>query len=163
MAHQLEQAILATIEQRQDELVALLQALVRIPSESDAVGGNEGECQRLVAQEMRELELELDSFELKDVPSAKAHPAWLELKQNYRGRPTVVGKWAGGDGPGLMLLAHIDTVPAGDLRRWTRDPWSGEIIDGKVCGRGACDDKKRHRGHALRRGYAAPARLPAGG
>ncbi|MHB0935475.1 MAG: M20 family metallopeptidase [Armatimonadota bacterium] len=137
----LDDAVLSAIDRRQDELVALLQALVRIPSESDAAGGNEGECQRFVMKKMRGLGLEIDSFQLKDVPSARQHPAWLELKQHYRGRPTVVGKWAGGDGPSLMLLAHIDTVPVGDLRQWTRDPWSGEIIDGKVCGRGACDDK----------------------
>ena len=133
--------VLAAIDARQSELVALLQALVRIPSESDAAGGNEGACQRFVMQKMRGLGLEIDSFQLKDVPSARQHPAWLELKQNYHGRPTVVGKWAGGDGPSLMLLAHVDTVPAGDLRGWTRDPWSGEIVDGKVFGRGACDDK----------------------
>lgn len=136
-----EKTILKAIEARQHDLVALLQALIRIPSESDAAGGNEGECQRFVMKRMRGLGLEIDSFQLKDVPSARRHPAWLELKQNYRGRPTVVGKWAGGDGPSLMLLAHIDTVPAGDLQQWTRDPWSGEIVDGKVCGRGACDDK----------------------
>ena len=46
----------------------------------------------------------------------------------------------GGDGPGLVLLAHTDTVLA-DASEWTRDPWSGDLVDGEVWGRGALDMK----------------------
>ena len=44
-----------------------------------------------------------------------------------------------GDGPRLVLLAHIDTVPIGG--GWTVDPLGGEIINDRIYGRGACDMK----------------------
>ena len=40
-----------------------------------------------------------------------------------------------------MLMAHTDTVVIGDLSKWEFEPLCGEIKDGKVFGRGACDDK----------------------
>src|SRR5262249_34556898 len=45
-----------------------------------------------------------------------------------------------GDGPRLLLLSHTDTVLA-DPAEWTVDPWSGELRDGQVWGRGALDMK----------------------
>ena len=42
--------------------------------------------------------------------------------------------------PGLVLHGHLDTVPA-DAKDWKVDPWSGEIIDGEIWGRGAVDMK----------------------
>lgn len=42
--------------------------------------------------------------------------------------------------PGLALLSHLDTVPA-DASEWSVDPYSGEIWDGFVWGRGALDSK----------------------
>jgi len=41
----------------------------------------------------------------------------------------------------LMLAAHLDTMPIGDLSLWTVPPTEGIIKDGKIWGRGACDDK----------------------
>ena len=55
-------------------------------------------------------------------------------------RANVVARLAGGDGPPLLLLAHTDTVLA-DPADWTRDPWSGDVVDGEVWGRGALDMK----------------------
>jgi carboxypeptidase PM20D1 len=51
--------------------------------------------------------------------------------------------WPGGDPslPPLVLLAHQDVVPATDEADWTHSPFSGEIADGYVWGRGAMDDK----------------------
>jgi acetylornithine deacetylase/succinyl-diaminopimelate desuccinylase-like protein len=46
----------------------------------------------------------------------------------------------GGDGPSLLLLSHTDTVVA-DAAEWALDPWSGELRDGEVWGRGALDMK----------------------
>ena len=46
----------------------------------------------------------------------------------------------GGDGPRLALLSHTDTVLA-DPAEWQVDPWSGEVRDGEVWGRGALDMK----------------------
>ena len=56
----------------------------------------------------------------------------------------------------LGYLSHVDTVLA-DARDWTHDPWSGEIHDGFLWGRGAIDMKSPDR----RRGRRRRARSPA--
>ncbi|MEM3860808.1 MAG: M20/M25/M40 family metallo-hydrolase [Candidatus Micrarchaeaceae archaeon] len=57
-------------------------------------------------------------------------------------RPSVVGILEGEkDGPTLMLSGHLDTVPIGDRSSWSVDPFDGEIIDGKIYGRGATNMK----------------------
>ncbi|WP_112240261.1 M20 family metallopeptidase [Kribbella monticola] len=55
------------------------------------------------------------------------------------GRDNVSVVLPGGDGPGLLLLGHTDVVPVGE--GWTRDPFGGELIDGRLYGRGASDMK----------------------
>lgn len=58
-------------------------------------------------------------------------------------RPNLVARLRGvADGPTLCLLSHVDTVlaTAGD---WTHDPWSGDLADGCVWGRGALDMKSQ--------------------
>ena len=42
---------------------------------------------------------------------------------------------------GSILSGHLDVVPPGDPATWTADPWAGEIRDGAMYGRGACDMK----------------------
>lgn len=41
----------------------------------------------------------------------------------------------------LALNGHIDVFPVGDGTGWSHDPWGGELVDGKIYGRGACDMK----------------------
>jgi acetylornithine deacetylase/succinyl-diaminopimelate desuccinylase-like protein len=55
-------------------------------------------------------------------------------------RANLVARLPGGDGPSLLLMAHTDTVLA-DPQEWSRDPWSGDLVDGEVWGRGALDMK----------------------
>ena len=55
-------------------------------------------------------------------------------------RANLVARLEGGDGPSLLLMAHTDTVLA-DPSEWSRDPWSGDLVDGEVWGRGALDMK----------------------
>ena len=43
--------------------------------------------------------------------------------------------------PHLMFAGHTDVVPAGDRAQWRHDPFAGEIVDGMIYGRGACDMK----------------------
>jgi acetylornithine deacetylase/succinyl-diaminopimelate desuccinylase-like protein len=58
-------------------------------------------------------------------------------------RANLVARLPGrGDGPTLMLLSHTDTVLA-DPGEWSVDPWSGELRDGQVWGRGALDMKSQ--------------------
>src|SRR4051794_29377654 len=66
-----------------------------------------------------------------------------ELLSAVPGRPNLVARLRGGsDGPGLCFLGHVDTVLA-DAADWSVDPWSGELRDGCVWGRGALDMKSQ--------------------
>jgi acetylornithine deacetylase/succinyl-diaminopimelate desuccinylase-like protein len=67
----------------------------------------------------------------------------VELLASVEGRPNLVARLASGsDGPVLCLLGHVDTVLA-DPDEWDVDPWSGELRDGCVWGRGALDMKSQ--------------------
>jgi acetylornithine deacetylase/succinyl-diaminopimelate desuccinylase-like protein len=63
-----------------------------------------------------------------------------ELYAREPDRPNVVARLQGGDGASLAFLSHTDTVLA-DPAEWDRDPWSGDLVDGEVWGRGALDMK----------------------
>jgi acetylornithine deacetylase/succinyl-diaminopimelate desuccinylase-like protein len=63
-----------------------------------------------------------------------------ELYARDPDRPNVVARIRGGGGPSLAFLSHTDTVLA-DPEEWDRDPWSGDLVDGEVWGRGALDMK----------------------
>ena len=64
-----------------------------------------------------------------------------ELYASVPERANLVARLPGrGDGPSLLLLSHTDTVVA-DATEWKVDPWSGELRDGEVWGRGALDMK----------------------
>lgn len=56
---------------------------------------------------------------------------------------SVIATWKGRDPslPHVVLLAHQDVVPIADPSRWTHEPFSGQVVDGFVWGRGAIDDK----------------------
>jgi succinyl-diaminopimelate desuccinylase len=57
--------------------------------------------------------------------------------------PNVVASFeASKPGKHLVLNGHIDVFPvADDGHGWTKDPWGGELIDGKIYGRGVADMK----------------------
>jgi len=64
-----------------------------------------------------------------------------ELYAKVPERANLVARLPGsGGGPSLLLLSHTDTVVA-DPSEWQVDPWSGELRDGEVWGRGALDMK----------------------
>ena len=63
-----------------------------------------------------------------------------EIVELAPGRGNIWARLAGGDAPSLVLLHHIDVVPA-DPNYWRTDPLSGEIRDGVLHGRGAIDTK----------------------
>jgi acetylornithine deacetylase/succinyl-diaminopimelate desuccinylase-like protein len=56
------------------------------------------------------------------------------------GRGNIWARLEGGSGPALVLLHHMDVVPA-DRRYWTVDPFSATTKDGFIYGRGALDTK----------------------
>ena len=63
-----------------------------------------------------------------------------EIAESAPGRGNIWARLDGGDESALMLLHHIDVVPA-DADYWDTDPLSGEIRDGHVYGRGTIDTK----------------------
>ncbi|HET9204030.1 MAG TPA: M20/M25/M40 family metallo-hydrolase [Acidimicrobiia bacterium] len=58
------------------------------------------------------------------------------------GKPAIYGEMAGPEGaPTVLLYAHYDVQPAPVEAGWDTDPWTAEIKDGRLYGRGAADDK----------------------
>ena len=131
------QRIVAAVEAKQEDLVGLIQDLVRVPS----VTGEEAEVQTLVAAQMRGSGLETDVWEPDPVVLAP-YADHVGVFESFAGRPNVVGSLRGSaGGRSLILNAHIDTVEPGDLARWTHPPFAAEVVDGQLYGRGACDMK----------------------
>jgi acetylornithine deacetylase/succinyl-diaminopimelate desuccinylase-like protein len=63
-------------------------------------------------------------------------------------RANLVTRISGGGGKRLLLLGHTDTVLA-DAAEWAVDPWSGDVLDGEVWGRGALDMKSQVAANAV--------------
>jgi acetylornithine deacetylase/succinyl-diaminopimelate desuccinylase-like protein len=63
-----------------------------------------------------------------------------QVDESAPGRASLVARLRGGSEPALVLLNHIDVVPA-DRRYWSVDPFGGVIRDGYIWGRGALDMK----------------------
>lgn len=67
----------------------------------------------------------------------------VQLLGRTEERPNLVARLRGAeDGPTLCLLSHVDTVLASP-QDWSHDPWSGDIADGMIWGRGALDMKSQ--------------------
>ncbi len=107
----------------QQETTELLQRLIRCNTVNPP--GNERVLQEGLAADLREAGFEVDLL--------GAEPE----------RPNLVARLRGhADGPVLCLLSHVDTVLA-TASEWTHDPWSGDLADGCVWGRGALDMKSQ--------------------
>ncbi len=106
-------------------LIAFAQELVRIRSVNDtALGTTEAEASIAVADKMR-------SF------------GWDPIVEEIEpGRFNVVAVLDGGlPGKTLMFEGHTDVVTEGDTDEWSFDPYGGDIVDGKLRGRGSADMK----------------------
>jgi acetylornithine deacetylase/succinyl-diaminopimelate desuccinylase-like protein len=111
-----------------DEATVLLQELLRVNTVNPP--GNEIRAARLLHE----------YFALNGIEA--------ELLGRDPERPNVVARLKGGDGPSLAFLSHTDTVLA-DPAEWERDPWSGDLVDGEVWGRGALDMKDQAAASAV--------------
>src|SRR3954452_1667814 len=107
----------------QQETTDVLQRLVRFNTVNPP--GNEREAQEYLAGYLEGAGLE------------------VELLGRTEARPILVARLRGtGDGPTLCLLSHVDTVLA-TPSEWDHDPWSGDVVDGELWGRGALDMKSQ--------------------
>ena len=71
-----------------------------------------------------------------------------ELIAKVPERANLVARLPGGDGPSLLLLSHTDVVLA-DPAEWSVAPFSGDLRDGQVWGRGALDMKSQVAANAV--------------
>ena len=109
------------------ELIALTRDLVRIPSviRPGQPGATEAGVAAHVAQWMRK-----ERFE-------------VEVHEVAPGRPNVLGILGERESGGLTLLleGHTDVVTEGDAGLWTRAPFGGDLVEGRIYGRGSADMK----------------------
>lgn len=129
------------VDDHAEDVIRLVEALVRFPSENQAPNGFEKDCQAFVAETMRGLALDLDIFEPPEVPELLSHPAYWPGRE-YHDRPNVVGTWRGGNpaaGRSLLFSSHIDVVMANKGGRF--QPYEPIREDGKLYGRGTNDMK----------------------
>ncbi len=119
----------AFVDAHFDEQVRLLQELVRVPTDTPP-GNNAPHAVRTA-----EL-LAAFGFDAKahPVPDAEVKASGLQSITNL-----VVQRRYGAGGPVVALNAHGDVVPPGE--GWTRDPYGGEVVDGKLYGRASAVSK----------------------
>jgi acetylornithine deacetylase len=119
-----------------DALTRDLVELVRIPS----ITGHEEAVATDLARRLAGLGMATETL-LADRAALRLDAAWPGEETDRAMLPVVIG-WLGRQGGRRLILSgHMDVVPPGDPATWTADPWGGEIRDGKVYGRGACDMK----------------------
>jgi len=107
--------ILKKIDEMQEKIIQFHQQIIKIPSENPP--GKYREISEFVSSKFEDLGLNTISK-----------------------RKNVVGTRGDSEHPSLIVYGHMDTVPA--YEGWTKAaPFSAEIIDGKIYGRGSCDDK----------------------
>ena len=134
-------AVCSLIDERKEELFELLSSLIKINSENFGSYGNEEEIANYIEKLCLEMELETDKFSPLEIPDFENHPDYFPGR-NLENRYSVVASLKGKEDKNcLMLMAHNDTVAIGDTEKWNIDPLGGIIRDGKIYGRGACDDK----------------------
>lgn len=111
-----------------DEVTDLLQRLIRVDTTNPP--GNETAAAELLREYL------------------EASGVACELFAKVPERANLVARIPGGDGPSLLLLSHTDVVLA-DASEWSVPPFSGELRDGQVWGRGALDMKSQVAANAV--------------
>jgi succinyl-diaminopimelate desuccinylase len=105
-----------------ERIITLVRDMVRIPSENPP--GDTTELYAFVTDFLERQGLDYETI----APVS----AW----------PNLVASFEGGEpGKHLVLNGHLDVFPAGDRSRWTSDPYSAEIRDNRLYGRGVSDMK----------------------
>jgi succinyl-diaminopimelate desuccinylase len=121
--------VVSEIDRARDEIVDFASRLVRIPTVNPP-GDDYEICAGVIGDELRahgaDVQLLPATGRAEHTPE---HP-----------RINVIGRHAGSaNGPAIHLNGHFDVVPVG--LGWTRDPFGGEVVNGRLYGRGSCDMK----------------------
>ncbi|RZO35548.1 MAG: acetylornithine deacetylase/succinyl-diaminopimelate desuccinylase family protein [Rhodobacteraceae bacterium] len=124
-----DQKLMLEIESRKKSLIELTQDLIRMPTVNPPCANYLEICEFLKKR------LEASGFETQLIRAKGAiadsdkYPRW-----------NIVAKYAGKNpGDCVHFNSHTDVVEVG--HGWTKDPFGGELHDGKIYGRGACDMK----------------------
>lgn len=122
-------SVLRAVDAARDEIVALTQDLIRIPTVNPPGDAYE-DCAQFLGDTLRRMGFAIEYYTATGRPEHSAtHP-----------RVNVVGRKRGLlDRPCVHLNGHIDVVPVGE--GWTRLPFGGEVRDGRIYGRGSSDMK----------------------
>lgn len=123
MEKSLKERLFNSIESEKENLFSLIQRLVQIRSYS----GEEQEIVEFIVSKMKEYGYD-EAF--------------------HDGFGNAIGRV--GNGPLKILFdAHIDTVKVTESENWAHPPFGGEIVDGKLYGRGAVDEKPAMAGFMI--------------
>jgi succinyl-diaminopimelate desuccinylase len=126
-----KQQILKSIEKNRDKLIEFLQEVVQIPSDNPP-----GDCLKIAENIAARLqEYGFDNISLLPVEEEKLKEVGMINVSNI----VVYTNFDDGNGPEICLNAHGDVVAPG--LGWTQDPYGGQIVDGKLYGRGAAVSK----------------------
>src|SRR5688500_14055777 len=141
--------VLAAVDDAAEEIVGFAAELIRIPTVNPP-GEAYDDCARAIGRRLEQCGFAIEYFAAEGLPEhTPAHP-----------RVNVVGTRAGqGAGATVHLNGHFDVVPAGS--GWTLDPFGGDVRDGRIYGRGACDMKSGiaaavYAAEAMRRASVRP-------
>lgn len=118
----------AWIDAHFDEQVKFLQALIQVPT--DTPPGNNAPHAERTAELLQGLGLDVEKH---PVPQAEVQAAGLQSVTNLLVRRQY------GPGKTVLLNAHGDVVPPGE--GWTKNPYGGEVEDGKIYGRASAVSK----------------------
>lgn len=121
--------LLAEIASRRDDLIALTQDLIRIPT-LNPPGENYHAICDFLDQRLRKSGFETQLIRANGTPGdSERYPRWNIIARREGAHP----------GDCVHFNSHTDVVEVG--KGWTTDPFGGALIDGKIYGRGACDMK----------------------
>ncbi len=126
--------LLASVDAARDEIVMLLQDLVRLPTVNRGSRPDTGN--ELLAC---------------DLLRSKLDPAGIEYEvhESAPGRGNLIARLGQAGGQRLLFMSHTDVVPVEDESLWEHPPFSGTIDRDRVYGRGADDDKADVVAHSM--------------
>jgi len=120
----------ASVEAYRKDMIKEMQAMLRIPSMGPENGG-QGEVER--ARHLEKV-VRLCGFEDVKVYSSPDERVASGV------RPNILARRKGRSDRTIWIVSHIDTVSAGDEKKWTYPPFDPQVVDGRIYGRGAEDD-----------------------
>ena len=142
-----EQQVLDLIDANQQEIIDFLRELLAfktITPDAQPIEHDEFiRHQAFVKQILTDLGFqEIDIWEADAAKLGTEPGSGVDKSRDLSNMPILVGRLPGaGGGRSLILNGHYDVVPLGLLEAWTRDPFAGEVADGKIYGRGTNDMK----------------------